>query len=183
MKFKYLAIALVAPFLLACQQLVEDVPASSPTVSFERESLNVQAAASEMTVNLTANCDWTISSGADWLQVTPLSGTRATTSVTLSVSENTVEDTPRSGELTLTAKGVTATIKINQAAPVGPIPPGTAIYTVEDFKTFLQWRIRWPGPQYLQLQGGGRCRYAGSLPEQLRYHQECDLRFQGWQEL
>jgi len=138
MKFKYLAIALVAPFLLACQQLVEDVPASSPTVSFERESLNVQAAASEMTVNLTANCDWTISSGADWLQVTPLSGTRATTSVTLSVSENTVEDTPRSGELTLTAKGVTATIKINQAAPVGPIPPGTAIYTVEDFKTFLQ---------------------------------------------
>lgn len=138
MKFKYLAIALVAPFLLACQQLVEDVPASSPTVSFERESLNVQAAASEMTVNLTANCDWTISSGADWLQVTPLSGTRATTSVTLSVSENTVEDTPRSGELTLTAKGVTATIKINQAAPVGPIPPGTAIYTVEDFKTFLE---------------------------------------------
>ena len=138
MKFKHLAIALVAPFLLACQQLVEDVPASSPTVSFERESLNVQAAASEMTVNLSANCDWTISSGADWLQVTPLSGTRATKSVTLSVSENTVEETPRSGELTLTAKGVTATIKINQAAPVGPVPPGTAIYTADDFKTFLE---------------------------------------------
>ena len=138
MKFKYLAIALVAPFLLACQQLVEDVPASSPTVSFERESLNVQAAASDVTVNLSANCDWTIASGADWLQVTPLSGTRATTSVTLSVSENTVEDTPRSGELTLTANGKTATLKISQAAPAGPVAPGTAIYTAEDFMTFLQ---------------------------------------------
>ena len=138
MKFKYFAIALVAPFLLACQQLVEDVPASSPAVSFERESQNVPAAASDVTVNLSANCDWTISSGADWLQVTPLSGTRATTSVTLSIGENTVEDTPRTGELTLTAKGVTATLKISQAAPVGPVPPGTAIYNAEDFKTFLE---------------------------------------------
>ncbi len=139
MKIKHLAIALLSlPLAFSCTQLVETVPESSPVVEFGSPAVSVPASESSVTVALSANCDWTASSSVNWIQVAPQSGTRATTVITLAVAENTVEETPRSGQVTVSANGVSATLTVNQAAPAGPVPPGTELYTADDFKAFLE---------------------------------------------
>ncbi len=140
MKFKYIATAILAlSSLFACKQLVEDVPGSTPTVKIDRPTLNVPAAASDLMVTFEANVDWTATCDVDWIQFDPKSGTRATQTMTLSVAENTVEETPRSGKITIRVEGgEPAEITIAQAAPAGPVPPGTALYNADDFKTFLE---------------------------------------------
>lgn len=139
MNIKHLAIVLLSlPLVFSCVPQVEDVPESKAVITFGSSSVSVPATASQITVAVSANCDWTSSSAANWIQVAPESGTRATTAITLSVAENTVDETPRSGEVTLTGNGVTATLTVNQAAPAGPVPPGTELYTADDVKTFLE---------------------------------------------
>ena len=140
MKFKYIATAILAlSSLFACKQMVEDVPGSTPTVKVDRPTLNVPAAASDLMVTFEANVDWTATCDVDWIQFDPKSGTRATQTMTLSVAENTVEETPRSGKITIRVEGgEPAEITIAQAAPAGPVAPGTALYNADDFKTFLE---------------------------------------------
>ena len=140
MNIKHLAIVLLSlPVAFGCEQIVETVPESAPVVSFASETISVPAAAAQATVALSANCDWTASSSVNWIQVAPQTGTRATTSLTLAVAENTVEETPRSGQVILNGpNGASATLTVNQAAPAGPVPPGTELYTSEDVKTFLE---------------------------------------------
>ena len=106
MKFKYIATAILAlSSLFACKQMVEDVPGSTPTVKIDRPTLNVPAAASDLMVTFEANVDWTATCDVDWIQFDPKSGTRATQTMTLSVAENTVEETPRSGKITIRVEG------------------------------------------------------------------------------
>ena len=135
----YLTILFLSlPFAFSCLQQVETVPESKAVVAFGSEEIAVPATASDLTVAVNANCDWTASTEDSWIQVAPPTGTKATKSITLSVAENTIEETPRSGQVTLTGNGVAATLRVNQAAPAGPVPPGTELYTAEDFMTFLQ---------------------------------------------
>ncbi len=138
MNIKYLAILLLAlPIAFSCSQQVEIVPDSMAVVAFGTDEVSVPAAATDLTVAVYANCNWKVSSGESWIQVTPTESNKATRSITLSIAENTVEETPRSGQLILTGDGVSATLKVNQAAPLGPVPPGTELYTAEDVLTFL----------------------------------------------
>ncbi len=135
----YLAILFLSlPFASSCLQQVEAVPESKAVVVFGSEEVAVPASASDLTVAVNANCSWTASTEDSWIQVAPPTGTKATKSITLSIAENTIEETPRSGQVTLTGNGVAAILKVNQAAPAGPVPPGTELYTAEDFMTFLQ---------------------------------------------
>lgn len=138
MRLKHLNILLlILPLAFVCCQRVENVPESKPVITFVRESVTVQADASDVTVMLNANCDWSASSSVSWIKVSPSTGTRATTSLTLSVEENTVEETSRQGEIILEGEGVRASMTLVQNAPAGPVPPGTELYTAEDFKVFL----------------------------------------------
>ena len=139
MNIKHLTITLLSlPLLFACSQLVEDVPVSDPVIAFGSEVVSFPAAASTATVALSSNCDWTATSSVPWIQVAPLTGTRATTAITLLVDENTVPETSRMGEVVVSGSGVSSTLTVRQGAPAGPVPPGTELYTAEDVKTFLE---------------------------------------------
>ncbi len=137
---KFLAIVTGAVFsIFSCKNLEEFVPETKSFVSFVNETVSAPASESMLTVAVRTSCDWSASSPDSWIQVVPGEGTSATTKLSLLVSENTVVETPRSGQVTLTGPGgVSATLTVNQAGPAGPIPPGTEIYTAEDVKTFLE---------------------------------------------
>ena len=137
---KFLAIATGALFFtFSCETLKEYVPETKSFVSFVNETVSTPASECLLTVAVRTSCDWSASSPDSWIQVVPGSGTSATTALSLLVSENTVAETPRSGQVTLTGPGgASATLTINQAGPAGPIPPGKEIYTAEDMKAFLE---------------------------------------------
>ena len=137
MKTKHIAIAVLAVLAAACQPPVEVVPESAPFIKLDNDKLNVAALSPDMTVTLTSNCDWTASSSADWVRVTPEKGNQSTRELTLSVSENTVEETPREAKVFIVGAVASDTLYISQAAPAGPVPPGTELRTADDFKTFL----------------------------------------------
>ena len=137
MKTKHIAIAVLAVLAAACQPPVEVVPESAPFIKLDNDKLNVAALSPDMTVTLTSNCDWTASSSADWVRVTPEKGNQSTRELTLSVSENTVEETPREAKVFIVGDVASDTLYITQAAPAGPVPPGTELRTAEDVKTFL----------------------------------------------
>ncbi len=138
MNIKHSAIAFfILPLLLACEQQVEMVPESAPVLEFGSETVSAPATETNITVAVNSNCAWTASSSESWIIVSPQSGTRATRTITLTIAENTVQELSRSGQVTLLGNGVTATLNVNQSAPAGPVPPGTELYTADDFKEFL----------------------------------------------
>ena len=115
MRTLYLSLfAFMALLLTACSGDNPDPigPASRDHIVVEH-SITLQGSdAYQMFVD--ANCQWTITSAADWLTVTPSSGT-GSTNVSLNPSENNGTQS-RSTKLTLTtADGITTLIEVLQA--------------------------------------------------------------------
>lgn len=139
MKTKHIAIAVLAVLAAACQPPVEVVPDSAPFVKLDSKKQNVPATPSMLTVTLTSNCEWTASASESWVKVTPEKGDASTRELTLSIDENTVEETPREAKVFILGPSTSAsdTLYITQAAPAGPVPPGTELRTAEDVKTFF----------------------------------------------
>jgi len=94
-------------------------------------SLAPSNAASGTTINVTSNVAWTVSSNStSWLTVSPPGGTD-NGSFTATVTANT--GSARSGTITVTGGGVTATIPVTQAAGAGGGPITTGTYRIENY--------------------------------------------------
>ena len=82
------------------------------SLAVSTSSITFDAAASQQTVNVTANCDWKVSCSASWLTINPMSG-NANAQLTLSAQENTTT-TQREATITVTGGGFTRTISVSQ---------------------------------------------------------------------
>ena len=97
-------IILTALFLASsCQKQKQPVTVDSVAL-YTKPGDPVSAAAGTKGVTISATCDWTVTSEADWISVSPSSGSRGINEVILNYTENTGKE-PRSGKVVFTAKG------------------------------------------------------------------------------
>ena len=81
------------------------------------QQLNAEAAGLEKTIEFESNIDWTASSDASWLTVTPASGkaSDAKVSITIKAEKNTLAKT-RNAKVSVSAGSKSAVITVNQEA-------------------------------------------------------------------
>jgi hypothetical protein len=85
------------------------------TLTVSPTSQTPSSSAGSFTITVTANVDWSASSAAGWLTVSPTSGSNNGT-VTATYTANT--GAARTGTITFTAGTLTQTVTVNQAIPV-----------------------------------------------------------------
>lgn len=96
----------VLPFLVSCEK--ED-----PSITFDMTSLEVMASGGSQTVSLTTNYDWTATASDPWIQVSPASGSKGTTSLTIRVDASD-KSTSRKGSVNVTCRDLVRGVNINQ---------------------------------------------------------------------
>lgn len=84
--------------------------APKPSISVNNPSISMKAAGGKTTVEVQANCDWVAKSDQTWVSARK---NESDGSLTVNVSKNSSPD-PRTAVITLTAKGASATITVNQ---------------------------------------------------------------------
>lgn len=77
-------------------------------------SVGFSAEASTKELIVTSTADWNVVSNQTWCTVTPNSGVKGATTITISATENTVE-TPRSAKLTFTMGNISLEVVVNQS--------------------------------------------------------------------
>ena len=89
---------------------------ASPTMSVSPTSLSFQAAGGSQAVTITGNVDWTASSSASWLTLSPKSGTESGSMIVTAATNNTTSS--RSATITLSGSNGVASksITVSQAA-------------------------------------------------------------------
>ncbi len=97
----------------------KEEPLVPPSVSIKTQSVSGEAGSQFLTVTATGN--WTISTDATWLTVSPSSGSGSSSTVVLSYTENT--DAIRTGVVTISSSGGSAIANITQSKLVVPVPP------------------------------------------------------------
>ena len=99
---KYILYAITLLGLVACggDDIGEDIIMSKEYINVSGQ-LNFQGEVGEATMNITANCEWTISKDAEWVSVNPTSGSN-NQEVTVSVTAN---NTGSDRSATITVKG------------------------------------------------------------------------------
>ena len=132
--FRKLGFALVAILLClsACSKGGEDEPiaptpkpeVNTPTItldsSIQASGLSFDTSASEKSISFTTNTDWTLSiaetrSGTEWCKATPTSGSKGTTNVKFTTTENTEYD-DRSVAVTIKSGTASKTFTVTQKA-------------------------------------------------------------------
>ncbi len=83
------------------------------SISFSATAINVNAEAGIKTLTVTASGNWTISGGTEWCSVSPSSGSAGTTSITLTLTENTANQ-DKSTSLTGKCGNASATVVVTQ---------------------------------------------------------------------
>jgi hypothetical protein len=118
------------------------VSQAAPTLAVTPTTQTPTAAAGSFATTLTSNVAWTVSSDADWLTVTPTSGSN---NGTLTASYTANIDAARTGILTFTGGGLTRTVTVNQAAPTLSVTPTTQARTsaAGSFTTTLTSNVAW----------------------------------------
>lgn len=91
------------------------------------DALSVSYQAATETVSVTADCDWGVSSGVDWLSVSPSGGISGTSSVKVSIKENT-SDEKREGTLTFRYGSSSKTLSVRQNYKVEAVPISDAAF-------------------------------------------------------
>ncbi len=97
----------------------KEEPLVPPSVSIKTQSVSGEAGSQFLTV--TAMGNWTISTNATWLTVSPSSGSGSSSTVVLSYTEN--NDAIRTGVVTISSSGGSAIANITQSKLVVPVPP------------------------------------------------------------
>lgn len=87
----------------SCQRLRQPVKVESVAL-YTKPGDPVSSAAGTKGVTISATGDWTVSSKADWISVSPSSGSRGINEVILNYTENTGKEL-RTGSIVFTAKG------------------------------------------------------------------------------
>lgn len=94
---------------------------TQPTLNLSATTQNALATASTTNITLNTNNNWTASSNATWLKVSPTSGNAATTlAVNFTIDANTTA-TARTGIVTFTAGGLTQTYTVTQTGVIAPV--------------------------------------------------------------
>jgi hypothetical protein len=119
---------------------------AAPSLSVTPSDQFVNYTADSTTFTITSNRSWTIEDDADWMTVTPISGTNDET-ITASYTENpnTVQ---RVGTITISGGGITKTITLKQAAkrflsvsPLNIILPADSGVVKLIIDSNLDWQI------------------------------------------
>ena len=142
--FIFAAVAAVVSFS-ACEQK-EDL--GSPDIQISANQMSFEAAGGEQTLTVTATRDWTVQTDADWVVVSPESGSASANPQTVSVSvlKNTGMD--RSADLKFTIGMKSRYLTVSQVGPGGS--PEALILYYNDFdqteatKTYGSSNSSWP---------------------------------------
>ena len=97
-----------------------------------RESVVMSGAESSVTLTVNANTEWTLDSPADWLTLTPKSGGKGETEVTLKAGEN-LTSSDREADVTLAYGSKTTVIKVTQMSDAINVPEGYALVWADEF--------------------------------------------------
>lgn len=107
-------------------------------ITVSPETLTFVAAGESKDLAVASNCDWTVTSSAAWLTVSPAEGNGEVKTVTVTAAENP-DKTERSATVTITSKtdaSLTASVAVTQAEHVDGLA-GNKIASAADLKTFL----------------------------------------------
>ena len=118
------------------------VTQAAPSLTVTPTTSAPTPAAGSFAIDLTSNIPWTVSSNAEWLTVTPTSGSNNGT-LTASYTANT--DAARTGILTFSGGGLTRTVTVTQVAPTLSVTPTTQARTsaLGSFTTTLSSNVAW----------------------------------------
>lgn len=86
-----------------------------PSVIIQQGSLNFQSSGGEQTVSFVSTFDWVANSTQSWVKLTPSSGMGASSYQTIKITVEENKEDQRSAEVTISAAGVSGTIKISQS--------------------------------------------------------------------
>ena len=87
-------------------------PFEQEVCNIDNNSLVFASGASSQTINVESNVDWTVTYDADWLNVTPVAGSRDG-EIIVSVTENIVEEV-RNAEIIISSANITHTVTVRQ---------------------------------------------------------------------
>ena len=124
MKLKYILASLVAAAALMVGCTVEEPVAQLAGLEVSNDYITVAAdAQSSATITVNADESWSAVPNADWISVSPSSGSAGQGSLTISASGASAA---RSGEVHIKMGSKTKIISVNQSAPAGvEVPPST----------------------------------------------------------
>lgn len=104
--------------VFSCKEPQKEEPVLPPSVSIKTQTVDGEPGSQFITVTATGN--WTISTSATWLTVSPSSGSGNNNMVVLSYTENT--DAVRNATVTVSGMGGTASASLTQNKLVVPAP-------------------------------------------------------------
>ncbi len=113
----------------------------TPSILVSPATLEVDAAGGTVSVDVTSNAPWTISvpSGIDWITPDAAAG-EGSKKVAFTVAANAGFET-RSADVTFTAQGKTAVVKISQAAATPALEIAPATLSVSDLGGKLEFNV------------------------------------------
>lgn len=121
----------------SCGGASSNDPEVVPELSTDKEELAASYEATELTVNVTANCEWGVSSGAtDWCTVSPSGGLSGSSTVKVSLTENFTRDA-RETVLTFRFGSARKTVNVKQECKEDGvnIPTGYKLVWQDEFNT------------------------------------------------
>ena len=104
--------------VFSCKEPVKEEPVLPPTITIKTQTVDGEAGSQFITVS--ANGNWTVTSSAAWLNVSPSSGSGSNNMVVISYGENT--DAVRTATVTVTSSGGSASATLLQNKLIVPAP-------------------------------------------------------------
>ncbi|MBR0223554.1 MAG: BACON domain-containing protein [Bacteroidales bacterium] len=105
------AAVLVLPLLVSCEK-------EEPLITFDMTSIDMKDAGGSQNVSLTTNYNWTATTSDPWIQVSPASGKKGTSTLTIRV-EASDRSTSRKGTVTITCRELIRGVGITQMPHLG----------------------------------------------------------------
>lgn len=98
--------AVLLPLCLSCQR--ED-----PEIVFDNTQFEIPSGGGSQTITITTNYAWTATTSDPWLQVSPASGNKGTSTLTIRAEAND-KSTTRKGNVTITCRDMVRGVSISQ---------------------------------------------------------------------
>ncbi|MBR1538387.1 MAG: BACON domain-containing protein [Bacteroidales bacterium] len=100
--------------LAACVLGLLSSCAEEPMISLSKTSVSASNEAAEIALDVNTTYDWTASSSAGWVKLSPSSGAKGLTKVTVNLDVNNTFD-DRSATVTFSSEGITSQLTISQS--------------------------------------------------------------------
>jgi hypothetical protein len=138
MKKSTLSVGCLSPLIVGILSISCDK--AEPVLSIAPETLNVEAAAAGHTIAVTSNAAWTASENAEWLSLTPATGS-GNGIITVNVETNTTAES-RTATITVKAGSLSQTVTVTQATQetaVFTFTGGEATFTATARNMAIDW--------------------------------------------